>query len=64
LALALMGGRSVLWPPYLFLLAFIFQIVNISAHKIIVRTAAGRENSEKCRRHGRAFRLAGKSNNE
>jgi hypothetical protein len=50
----------MLWPPYLFLLAFIFQIVNISAHKIIVRTAAWRENSEKCRRRGRAFRLAGK----
>jgi hypothetical protein len=60
LAPALTGGRSELWPPYLFLLAFIFQIVNISAHKIIVRTAAWQENSEKCRRHRRAYRLAGK----
>ncbi|CDG14062.1 hypothetical protein SMDB11_3498 [Serratia marcescens subsp. marcescens Db11] len=60
MALALTGGRSVLWPPYLFLLAFIFQIVNISAHKIIVRTAAWQENSEKCGRHGRAYRPAGK----
>jgi hypothetical protein len=50
----------MLWPPYLFLLAFIFQIVNISAHKIIVRTAAWQENSEKCGRHGRAYRPAGK----
>ncbi|AXK26026.1 hypothetical protein B1H39_15640 [Serratia marcescens] len=60
MAPALKGGRSMLWPPYLFLLAFIFQIVNISAHKIIVRTAAWQENSEKCRRHRRAYRLAGK----
>ncbi|MDF8318900.1 hypothetical protein P5G70_17405 [Serratia nevei] len=50
----------MLWPPYLFLLAFIFQIVNISAHKIIVRIAGWRENSEKRRRHRRAYRLAGK----
>ncbi|HIE0648375.1 TPA: hypothetical protein ACXJNB_001464 [Serratia marcescens] len=60
MAPALTGGRSMLWPPYLFLLAFIFQIVNISAHKIIVRIAAWRENSEKGRRHRRAFRPAGK----
>ncbi|MGP2832557.1 hypothetical protein ACTVKO_04520 [Serratia nevei] len=60
MALALTGGRSMLWPPYLFLLAFIFQIVNISAHKIIVRIADWRENSEKGRRHRRAYRLAGK----
>ncbi|HAU97159.1 MAG TPA: hypothetical protein DCX33_14925 [Serratia marcescens] len=60
MAPALKGGRSMLWPPYLFLLAFIFQIVNISAHKIIVRTTAWQENSEKCRQHRRAYRLAGK----
>ncbi|MEX7623300.1 hypothetical protein AB6V67_13025 [Serratia marcescens] len=60
MAPALTGGRSMLWPPYLFLLAFIFQIVNISAHKIIVRIAGWRENSEKRRRHRRAYRLAGK----